>query len=167
MEIWKEVKGYEGKYEISSLGRLKSHLTNRILKGGSNIWGYRMYQLCKGQGKKTYKVMTAHRLVALHFIPNTENKKCVNHKDGNKLNNSVDNLEWCTHSENIQHAYDTGLKTMPTGKNHWNTKVVLNTQNGVFYTGVKEASQSIDMNKFTLARMLNGLRTNKTFLIYV
>ena len=180
MEVWKDIKGLEGKYQISNLGRVKSLDRNtkylngnfrrhkeRILKGGITIWGYRVFQLCIGEGKKTYLLKSSHRLVAENFISNPENKKTVNHKDGNKLNNNVLNLEWATYSENTQHAYDKGLKKVPNGEEHWNTKIILDSQNGIFYTGVKLAADAIGMNKYSLARMLNGIRKNKTNLNYV
>lgn len=167
MEIWKEVKGFEKRYEISSLGRLRSIKSDKILTGCVTIWGYKRYQLCRGHGKKDHKLISAHRIVAEHFIDNPENKSCVNHINGIKLDNRVENLEWCTYSENIQHAYDTGLKSVPTGKDHWNTKLILNTQTGIFYTGVKEASKTVYFSDSLLTRMLNGILKNRTDLIYV
>ena len=180
MEVWKDIKGLEGKYQISSLGRVKSLLRyaksrngsfrihkERILKGGMNIWGYKIFQLCRGEGKRTYILNSAHRLVAEAFIPNLENKRTVNHKDGNKLNNCVSNLEWCTYSENLQHAYDHGLKKVPKGNKHWNTKIILDTQSGVFYIGVKQAADAFCLNKYSLTKMLNGNSRNKTQLVYV
>ena len=122
-EIWKDVIGYEGLYEVSNFGRVRS--CNRILKNTTNnIWqnfkgrmlkqdigdrGYYCVRLCKNNKSKHLYV---HRLVLETFIPNPENKEQVNHIDGNKRNNRVDNLEWCTVSENIQHAYDTGLNEL-------------------------------------------------------
>jgi hypothetical protein len=118
-EIWKDIKGYEGRYQISNLGRVKS-LTKSIwngytfrikdefiLKGGKDKKGYLYVILSKDGIKSIYKI---HRLVAQFFIPNPENKLEVNHIDGNKLNNSVNNLEWCTHQENIYHACTIGLR---------------------------------------------------------
>lgn len=108
-EIWKPIKGYKG-YEISNHGRVKSyHKTKngRILKGSINAYGYVDVKLKRENNRQdTIKI---HRLVALHFIPNIENKPEVNHIDGNKSNNKYDNLEWCNRSENIQHAYNNKL----------------------------------------------------------
>lgn len=118
-EIWKDVPGYEGLYQVSNLGEVRSlpryekdknnKLYKRkgvILKQSKTTTGYWKVELCKNGTRKSLKV---HRLVALAFIVNTFNKPFINHKDGNPLNNIVDNLEWCTQSENIQHAHDTGL----------------------------------------------------------
>ena len=107
-EIWKDVEGYEGLYKVSNEGRFYSSFgSGRILKpcvGGS---GYLTLALWKNKEPFT---KTAHRLVALAFIPKIEGKNDINHKDGNKLNNNVLNLEWATRSENMIHAYRTGLR---------------------------------------------------------
>lgn len=113
-EVWKDIDGYEGKYKISNLGRVKSlvfsnrqstFLKERILKPQKNK-KYLQVSLCKNN---KIKIINIHRLVALTFIPNPNNLPQINHIDGNKLNNIVENLEWCTCSQNIQHAYNNGL----------------------------------------------------------
>jgi len=124
IEIWKPVKDYEDYYEISNFGNLK--ILSREYKhfrGGTLVKkecyakqrltsnGYVMNAFDVNGSIKSF---LRHRLVAEAFIPNPENKRCVNHKDGNKLNNHVDNLEWCTHSENVQHALKNNL--MPSGE---------------------------------------------------
>lgn len=123
-EFWKPVKNFEGLYEISNLGNVKTlKRTWRVLNYQSKKYqtmynkeklmncvisktGYKQVVLMKNN-KKTFKLI--HRLVAEAFINNTENKPCVNHKDGNKLNNNVNNLEWCTYKENNIHAWKNGL----------------------------------------------------------
>lgn len=113
-EVWKDVVGYEGLYKISDLGRVKSLPRNgtipeeRIMVNKLTKQGYITICLSKNDIKKHLKI---HRLVAIAFIPNPENKKEVNHIDGNKSKNGVTNLEWVTRSENMKHAFDTGLKT--------------------------------------------------------
>lgn len=117
-EIWASVVGYEGLYEVSNLGRVKNlkrkvpfwrgmrTIPERILQNHINEYGYvyvRLYENAKGRNIKL------HRIVAEAFIPNPTNKRCVNHIDGNKQNNTVENLEWVTHSENMQHASDNKL----------------------------------------------------------
>ena len=122
-EIWKDIIGYEGLYQISSLGRVKSlprswsfkHWQDgsiitptskeRLLKPHVSKRGYYIVALSKGKGH----IKNIHRLIAQAFIPNPKNLKVINHKDGNKLNNSIDNLEWCTQKENMQHAFNIGL----------------------------------------------------------
>jgi len=126
MENWKDIEGYEG-YLISNLGNVKSLekivrcgrgngktiKKEKILKKGINSGGYELVVLTRREGKKNFSV---HRLVSQTFIPNHENKKEVNHKDGNKLNNNVENLEWCTSSENQIHAFKTGLQKILSKK---------------------------------------------------
>ena len=100
VENWAPVKGFEGLYEVSDRGRIK-RVGGDFLKGNINSYGYRVVKLTKdGEGKD----LKVHRIVAMAFIPNDFNKSSVNHKDGNKDNNCVDNLEWVTKGENNRHA---------------------------------------------------------------
>ena len=106
IEIWKPVVGYEGLYEVSDLGRVRSlnyHRSGkvRVLKYKTDKDGYKFVILCK-DGK--YKSFRVHRLVALAFIPNPDNLPCINHKDENKTNNCVENLEWCTRRYNVEYS---------------------------------------------------------------
>lgn len=114
MEEWRDIDGYEGLYKVSSYGRVKRvdhvsfgrHLKERILKGGKFSNGYLFVCLRKNGVNKNYSI---HRLVAIAFLPNEEHFTDVNHKDGNKTNCKVDNLEWCTRSYNLEHAVKIGL----------------------------------------------------------
>ncbi|WP_202818652.1 NUMOD4 motif-containing HNH endonuclease [Clostridium botulinum] len=110
-ELWKDIKGYEGLYQVSNLGRVKSLMTTQSRRSGIlksyNHSGYRRINLYKnGKGKKYY----IHRLVAEVFIQNVNNYPEINHIDGNKSNNVIDNLEWCTSSQNQIHAFKIGLQ---------------------------------------------------------
>ena len=106
-----QIVGYEGLYSVTSDGRVFSHKRNKFLSNTKrNLKGagwYQMYVLTNASGIK--KSVSGHRLVADAFIPNKDNLKCVNHIDGDKTNNDISNLEWCTHKQNMQHAADTGL----------------------------------------------------------
>ena len=103
--MWKEVYGFNN-YLCNENGEIYSLLRNKILKGRS-LKGYKRVALMKDG--KTIDVLV-HRLIAQTFLPNPENKPYINHIDGDKTNNSVSNLEWCTQKENVQHAIETGLK---------------------------------------------------------
>ena len=108
VEKWVTIKDYP-KYKISNLGRIWSEHTNKYIKPhlrSKDINAYMKVELFNEEGSKS---MALHRLLAEAFIPNPDNKCCVNHKDGNKTNNHLANLEWVTYSENSQHATDTGL----------------------------------------------------------
>ena len=123
-EIWKPIKDYENEYEISNYGEVKSLARNttkgKILKSFLQN-GYLRVMLSKNNKKRWYSI---HRLVAETFILNSENKPQINHKDGNKLNNHVDNLEWCTASENIVHSINNKLRTIKNGGQHKLSKKV-------------------------------------------
>lgn len=102
---WKEVKGYQRKYIVSPNGDVFSTVSGKILKPFIRS-GYVQVELnANGRGKKHL----VHRIVAEAYLPNENNLPCVNHKDGNKQNNNVDNLEWCSYSENMKHASESGL----------------------------------------------------------
>lgn len=108
-EIWKQVIGYEDLYQISNFGRVKRFYKNKsekILKPIKGHLGYMFYGFSKETKIKTYRI---HRLVAIHFIENPHNYPEVNHIDGNKENYSIDNLEWCTRSQNMKHGHSLGL----------------------------------------------------------
>ena len=106
-EIWKPVPGYEECYEVSNIGRvkkIKGANAGRIFIGAFDDYMYTT--LTKDKKGKFFYI---HRLVAMAFLPNPENKRTVNHINGIKTDNRVENLEWATNSENLQHAYRTGL----------------------------------------------------------
>lgn len=109
----KSIKGYEDLYLISKTGRIFSKITNRY-KVFNKSTKYLRIDLYKNGKVKWFSI---HRLVALNFIPNPLKKLYVNHKDGNKLNNNVSNLEWVTHAENIQHSYKIGTHKIFQGEN--------------------------------------------------
>lgn len=129
-EVWMNIHGYESLYQISNLGRVKSitkcsiHMSGDYIKKDSiDKDGYAYVKLRK---ERKYKQWRVHRLVAMHFIGLPENYKNlqVNHLDGNKSNNRVDNLEWCTLAENIQHGYRMGLYRV--GEEKHNAKLTNN-----------------------------------------
>lgn len=165
-EIWKDIPGYEGHYQVSNLGRVKSnthsnHKKTKILKNIPRN-GYLSVILCNEKSKKNVFV---HRLVAQCFVPNPENKPIVNHIDGNKSNSCADNLEWCTHKENTQHAIINGL--MFNGKRY--SKVIYQfDQNGIIvntWDSVKSASENLDISQRGIYNcMLGYIKTYKGYI---
>lgn len=154
MERWKDIKETKGVYQISSKGRVKrvgkysnqftSWYDEKILKPAIHERGYLFVQL--SINKKILR-RYIHRLVAEAFIPNPENKKTVNHKDGNKKNNCVENLEWCTYLENNTHAYEKLGKLQKNKKG--SIAVVQYDLKGNFikeYPSIREAQRQTGIN---------------------
>jgi hypothetical protein len=152
IEIWKEALGYEGIYSISNFGRVKSFKSKkeRILKPSLNGRGYLKVSL--SNSNILYKTEKIHRLVAKAFIPNHGDKPQVNHKDGNKLNNNVKNLEWSTELENMTHACENKLVNNQ-GKNNGQSKL-----NDEEVREIKYGNKG--MNHSEIARIYNISRTN-------
>ncbi len=165
-EEWKDVEGYEGLYQVSNFGKIRSiYRYKRELKPLYTNSGYIQAQLCKD---KTVKAVLVHRIVANAFIPNTENKPCINHKDGNKHNNHISNLEWCTFSENEKHSYKVLKKKTSKGRlgmygskcyNHRN--IIQYTIDGKFvkeYESRGEASRITGISSGSIWLAMNGKR---------
>lgn len=155
--MWKDIKGYEGHYQVSDDGRVRSLKSKEplVMKPHPAGRGYETVCLCKnGNAKHAY----IHRLVAEIFLENPENKPTVNHKDGNRLNNHVDNLEFMTYSENNQHAYDHEIHDR--GERHYRarlteTDVAYIKAQGKFTTFQKIADQ-FGVSKATIRDILVG-----------
>lgn len=187
--LWKPVKDYEGLYEISNTGLVKSlsktwitgkgngriHTTSEmILKPSISKFGYARVALSKN-GK--FKKFQLHRLVAFAFCDGYFENSQVNHKDGNKLNNRFENLEFVTASENIQHAFDSGLKITTektknavskrhSGSKNVNAKKVINTETGKVYDTIKQAANENNLGVWCLYAKLRGINKNNTNLKY-
>jgi hypothetical protein len=188
-QSWKDIPGYEGLYLVNTSGEIKS-LEKRWITGRGNgrphvqaekcikpfisKFGYLRVSLWKaGKPKK----MHVHTVVAMTFIPNPDKKAQVNHKDGNKLNNSIENLEWNTPSENMQHAFDKGLHVINErtrkavsarhkGGNNTNAKRVIDIVTGCQYDCIKDAADANGISVWNLYAYLKGRNPNKTNLRY-
>lgn len=157
----KSVEGYEGVYEASSDGFIYSSEGKETYSecNGYRYWSRRKlalrpnsagYSRCSLWLNGSCKEFLVHRLIAKTFIPNPENLPFVNHKDGNKLNNSVSNLEWCSAKGNVNHAFDTGL--MPTS-----TKVLLRGKEELSFRSMTAASRFLGKSKnFVRDRIRSG-----------
>lgn len=155
----KDIKDYEN-YQISKDGKVYNKIKQIFMKPNLSKYGYYRVGLTNANGKK---IISIHRLVAKAYLPNTLNKPQVNHINGIKSDNRLENLEWATREENMQHAYSNGLMK---GFYEASNKIVINLNNGVFYDCVTDASNSINMKYSTLRSMLQGHRKNKTPLKY-
>lgn len=161
-EVWKDIKGYEGMYQVSSYGRVKSvnreisqqkdgtyfsrKMKSRILKTQIINSGYELVNLSKNGIRDA---RTVHRLVAEAFVQKENGRDDVNHIDGNKTNNLVDNIEWVSRSENVQHSYDH-LTRKSKGKN------VKCIDTGEVFRSVAEAARKKKLSRVAISHSLNG-----------
>jgi len=169
--IWKPISGCSGYYEVNNYGEVRSvgrlnklgnYIHGKVLSCSPNSQGYKHFRAFV-DGKK--KVLKAHRCVALEFIPNPENKPFVNHKDGNKSNNQISNLEWATASENQKHAYKTGLKSQPKGCKHANSKLTKFDVNEIKRLLKEGVSQQAISEKFDIHQSgVSKIKRNKAYL---
>lgn len=166
MEIYKDIPNYESLYQVSNLGNIKNITTGKILKTFLNKYGYLQVTLCKNNKTKLFRV---HRLVASSFIDNPSNKTQVNHINGDKKDNRVDNLEWCTGSENIRHSYKNRLQIAKKGKNNTLSKPVYQYDlDGNFikeWDSVGEISRNMNIRKqYISACCLNKINKTNGFI---
>lgn len=165
-EIWKDIPGYEGKYQVSNKGCVRSLLfhnakgVKRIgyLRQAKDGKGYLRCALSKNNVLRTFKV---HRLVASAFIPNPNDYPQVNHINGIKHDNRAENLEWCDNSMNQIHAYANGLN--PHHISHCSPCAVTDSRTGIvaFFDTITEAANFIGVNRNTIAEWLSGGRQRK------
>lgn len=176
MEIFKVIEGLEGKYMISNKGRVKSLNAygvkgrEMILSNVKTTKGYDSVRLYYESGD-SYKQHKVHRLVAKAFIPNPDNKPQVNHKNGIKVDNSVENLEWMTNIENCRHAWDVLGRTISEehkekARNAATKKVVLSyDKRGTFikeYDSIREAERILNLSHGNIAKVCNPLKKDKS-----
>ena len=152
MEEWKDIPGYAGLYQVSNLGRVKSLRFNkeRIMKS-TNSHGYQSIELCVNNVRF---ITGVHRLVAMAFLPNPQNLPEVNHKDRNRSNNCVDNLEWVTQSENVAHAYRHGVLPRSTYQNQPNQITIKDIKTNTEYFSIREAARQTKHKRDTIKRSL-------------
>src|SRR5699024_257975 len=152
-EEWKDVKGYEGCYKVSNMGRIKSfkhEKDGRLLSPKFN-GNYNQIRLCKDG---VCNIFSIHRLVAIHFVENPLNKDQVNHIDGNKTNNFYKNLEWATQSENGVHGYEAKLRVAQKGEVHCRSRLTEKEVLSIYFlahTGKVEQKKIAEMFNIHLA----------------
>lgn len=160
---WKDIPGFEGRYQVDPLGRIKS--LNWRSTGTENLLKLSITVSNKGKTKHQYISVSKNkkrvclrvaRIVAGVFIPNTDKKPFVNHIDGNTFNNKVENLEWVTASENNAHAIRMGLNTLPRPLNSGKKHVFVNKEGLQFYRTVMEMKREFKINSNSLYSLVNG-----------
>lgn len=167
-EIYKNIIDYENKYQISNLGNVKSlnykrSNISKLLNYKKDGNFYPSVLLCKNNKTKRFLI---HRLIATYFIPNPLNLPCINHIDGNKLNYNLNNLEWCTHSENTKHAFKIGLMSNPKKGNIKSQQKIIDITTNIVYDTIKEVAIKFNLKYSTLTQKLNGTHKNNTNFKY-
>lgn len=175
-EIWLPIKGFEGYYEVSNVGNIRSvdrYVNSRFgrkrfiksMEMGFITGKYHMVTLTKSQNKSTLLV---HRLVAEAFKENPTNLPVVNHIDLNKLNNKESNLEWTSYSGNTKHAFNNGMfpklheTQFKKGCKALNQILIVNIENGIFYDSISEAAKVYPISASHLVDCVAGRKKNKT-----
>ena len=151
IEEYRDIIGYEGRYQISDYGNVKSLYDDIIMKPFKNYKGYFKIRLRKNKKKKNYRI---HRLVGIMFIPNPDNKPEINHIDGNKINNHVTNLEWNTQEENYFHSVNVLGNSITK-------KVIQMDMDGNelnIYNSINEASKELNIPRENIRKCLIGER---------
>ena len=151
MEIWRDVAGFEGLYQVSNYGKVKNTLSNKVLKNVLHHRGYLIVGLTKNKRAKTFSV---HRLVAAAFIPNPNNYPQVNHKDENKQNNCIDNLEWCTQKYN--NTYGTRIEKAKIGISKKLLQYDLNGNLLRTWSSLTIASNVLNISKSAISQCCTG-----------
>ena len=161
------IKGFEN-YSVNKTGQIYSHYKNKFIRLNKKNNGYLQINL---YNKGTFKTKLVHRIVAESYILNINNLKQVNHINGIKHDNRIDNLEWVSAKQNTIHSWKIGLsinteyQRIKSSEIH--SKIVLDLNTGIFYDSVKQASKILDIYYPLLKNMLNGATKNKTSLCYV
>ena len=169
-EEWRDIEGYEGLYQVSNLGNVRS-ITRSVTypNGGNRVFqGQELSKICAATGyyqvglsrNGKVKVTNIHRLVAVAFIPNPENKPHVNHIDANKKNNDCSNLEWVTRHENMQHAHSLGLCNEDLSAAREARKRKVRRSDGAVFNSIREAANALGAHSGNISLAASGKRRN-------
>lgn len=150
-EVWKEIELFDGRYEASSFGRIRNSKRKNILTPNTNKFGYERVGIRPVVGCRRKLTYSVHRLVAMTFIPNPDGKPQVNHVNGDKSDNKIENLEWCTCSENCKHKYDS------LGQKQYNMKKVRCIETGEVFESMSKAAAKYETSQGAIGSMIRGL----------
>lgn len=153
-EVWKKIKGFE-EYEVSSLGTVKNARTGKIIKSRTTKTGYKLVDLHKNCHVSTKYI---HRLVDEAFIQNQNNLPQVNHKDENKENNCVENLEWCTASYNLSYNDRAKKVGLHHRENSPTNKKIRCIETGEVFISISEASRKTNINRVAISSAIRGIQ---------
>lgn len=156
-EIWKDIKGYEGLYQVSNYGRIINYKSKRILKGRVSF-GYLRITLYKYGKAKTFMV---HRLVAEAFISNPNKLPQINHKDENKMNNNVNNLEWCNSQYNINYGKRNEIVSKKLTNHPKKSKKIRCVETGIVYSSSREIERELGYFHSNILACCNGKRKTR------
>ena len=160
METWKDIYGYESIYKISNFGTIIRTSNNKCIKSFITEKGYVKIRLHKNGKCSKFLV---HRLLMIAFVDKPINKHDVNHMNGIKTDNRLDNLEWCTRQENIIHSFKNGLSIR--SKNAGKKQIrVIDLSNSFVYNSISELADKLNMSKSTLTRKIKNQKINYSFL---
>lgn len=171
-EVWKDIPGYEGIYQVSNLGRVKGlkrkseagrNIREKIMRTPKKSNGYLTVGLFKEGKQKTKDV---HRLVAETYIEANDAKNEVNHINGDKRDNRVTNLEWCDRSQNVKHSYETGLRSsiIHIAQKSRRKPIVVIGEERCYYDSITQACNDLDLCAPSVSRCLNGkAKTHKNY----
>lgn len=162
-EEWRDVPGYEGLYAVNINSQVKSlHARNRngILPQRIDRGGYYTVKLSK-RGKDSTQYV--HRILALAYLRNDKNKCCVNHRNGQKLQNNIENLEWVTYAENSKHAILTGLSKIPSKS----SRQVYDTETNQYYPNMRQAAKAKGKSYLSFKKSIKEVKMNNTGCVLV
>lgn len=156
-EIWRPIKGYENIYDVSNYGNVYSHRLKRNLKLSTDKLGYIRIGLQK-TNRKDVRKFYVHRLVAEAFIPNKDDKSFINHKDENKKNNCVNNLEWCTHKENMNYGTRNKRIALANKNSIYLSKKIKCITTGEIFDSMNDAFRRTGVWRPNITKCCNGER---------
>ncbi len=162
-EIFRPIVGYESLYSVSNIGRVKSHISNRILKPLLRKTGYLEICLYKNKRKKYYLL---HRVVAETFLEPIEGANEINHIDGDKTNNCIENIEWSTRKQNLQHAYENGLRKDDVSPKRIKCYPKDNKSKVIFFNSIYQAARKLKISQGNICMVCKGRRPTASGYIF-